>query len=153
MRTVSPPQKIRFHYLEKDFAFTGRLKLKKFIEYLFKKEKKGLSGLVFIFCSDPYLLEINKTFLKHDYYTDIISFELANSGQPAIGEIYISIDRVRDNARNYKVAFNQELHRVIFHGALHLCGYNDKNHKQIGIMRKMEEKYLRLYFGISRRST
>lgn len=104
-------------------------------------------SLTYIFCSDEYLLGINRQFLRHDYYTDIISFNLAAKKAPVEGEIYISLDRVKDNARQLKLPFKQELHRVIFHGALHLCGYKDKLRKDITLMRKMEDFYLKKYFS------
>src|SRR5262249_42286938 len=116
---------IHFHALQ-PIDLRQRAGLKSFLASLFRREKKKLEGLTYIFCSDEYLLEINRQFLKHDYYTDIITFNLAESGQPVQGEIYISIDRVRENARQYNSSIKRELHRVIFHGALHLCGYKDK---------------------------
>ncbi|WP_366206997.1 rRNA maturation RNase YbeY [Flavihumibacter sp. CACIAM 22H1] len=113
---------------------------------LFKKEKKSLELLNYIFCTDEYLLDINRSFLQHDYYTDIITFELAEKGEPTQGEVYISIDRVRDNAKLHGQSFQRELHRVIFHGALHLCGYRDKTKKEETLMRQKEEEYLSYYF-------
>lgn len=96
----------------------------------------------YIFCSDKRILEINRQFLKHDYYTDIITFDLSES--PKItAEIYISLDRVRDNAKTQATTLQSELHRVIFHGALHLCGYGDKTKEEVKIMRGKEEMYLR----------
>ena len=113
---------------------------------LFKKEKASLTSLNFIFCSDEYLLEINQQFLKHNFYTDIISFNLAANNEPVEGEIYISLDRVRENAGELNQSFKTELHRVIFHGALHLCGYMDKRPADILVMRKKEDEYLKSYF-------
>ena len=135
---------IRFNFLE-PISLTERTRLKRFLIALFKRERKSLAELQYIFCSDPYLLEINHQFLQHDFYTDIITFELAERGQPTCGEIYISVDRVRDNAQNFDSSLKKELHRVIFHGALHLCGFKDKTAKEEVEMRKMEEKYLALY--------
>jgi rRNA maturation RNase YbeY len=104
--------------------------------------------LGFIFCSDDYLLKINQDFLKHNYYTDIITFDLSEPGTNIIsGDIYISVDTVRDNAQRFNTSIVRELHRVIFHGILHLCGYSDKTKAQQLIMREMEDKYLELYFG------
>lgn len=123
-----------------------RTRLKQFIESIFKKEKKKLSSLNYIFCTDKQLLEINQQYLKHDFYTDIITFELSAPQQPVEGEIYISVDRVRDNAVTMGEKLNKELHRVIFHGALHLCGHGDKGKKQALQMREMENKYLDKYF-------
>ncbi|HMK04956.1 MAG TPA: rRNA maturation RNase YbeY [Ferruginibacter sp.] len=122
-----------------------RKKLKRFIEGIFKKEKTSLSSLSYIFCSDEYLLKINKEFLKHDYYTDIITFNLSLAKDKVEGEIYVSYDRVKDNARREAVSFQEELHRVIFHGALHLCGYKDKSKSQIAAMRNKEAEYLKAY--------
>jgi rRNA maturation RNase YbeY len=144
--------KISFHFLGVKPSLENRHSLKRFIEDLFKKEKQKLEEIKYIYCSDPYLLEINKKYLNHDFYTDIITFNLANPDQAVNAEIYISIDRVKDNAKQFKSTFKNELHRVIFHGALHLCGYKDKTREQVKLMRKMEEKYLTLYFKVPRRT-
>ncbi len=124
----------------------NRTTLKKCIEHLFKEEKRPLESLNYVFTSDEELLTINQQYLKHDYYTDIITFDLAAKGLPIQGDIYISVDRVKDNARQIGDPFYKELHRVIFHGALHLCGYGDKTPKEEKKMREMEDKYLHLYF-------
>jgi rRNA maturation RNase YbeY len=126
-------------------SFSQRTLVKEVIRDLFKKEKTKLEQLQYIFCSDEYLLEINKEHLQHNYYTDIITFDLSEKPNAVIGEIYISVDRVRDNAQNYDVSFKQELLRVIFHGALHLCGHKDKTEKDQKLMRKAEDKYLQYY--------
>lgn len=89
---------------------------------------------------------MNRTYLNHDFYTDIISFDLSEPGSGVTGEIYISIDRVRENASLHSATFKAEIHRVIFHGALHLCGYKDKTRPQIALMRKKEAQYLASYF-------
>ena len=136
---------IRFFYESSGFRFTDRTRLKSFLAKLFKKESTSLQSLNYIFCSDDYLLNINKSYLQHDYYTDIITFNLSKNG-PVEGEIYISIDRVRENAVTEGESMNRELHRVIFHGALHLCGYRDKSTKEQLEMRRKEEQYLTLYF-------
>jgi probable rRNA maturation factor len=135
---------IQFHLL-KAISLRDRTRLKAFLRLLFQKEKVKLAELQYIFCSDDRLLEINKQFLNHDYYTDIITFNLSGANQPINAEIYISVDRVRENAREFNSSIQMELHRVIFHGALHLCGYKDKTGKDQLEMRKMEDKYLRLY--------
>jgi probable rRNA maturation factor len=141
MATVAP---IQFHFMQ-PISLTQRLALKAFIRTLFKKEKRVLESLTYVFCSDEYLLNINRQHLNHDYYTDIITFELNGKGQSVIGEIYISIDRVKDNAGQFKTTFKEELRRVIFHGALHLCGYKDKTAKEEKLMRDKEGIYLALY--------
>ena len=117
-----------------------------FITSIFKKEKRKLLILNYIFCTDEYLLEINKTHLKHNYYTDIITFDLSESPGQIIGEVYISTDRVRDNATTLGISIKEELHRVIFHGALHLCGYKDKAPKDQKKMRAAEDGCLNAYF-------
>jgi len=140
--TISPT--IRFHFLEK-ISLKDRRILKTTLAALFKKEKKKLAELHYIFVSDDRLLEINRQFLQHDLYTDIITFPLSEPGQPISGEIYISVDRVRENAREFGGTVKEELLRVIFHGALHLCGYKDKTTPQQREMRQLEEKYLAFY--------
>ncbi len=135
---------IQFNFLE-SIGLRERARLKKFLISLFKKEGKKLAGLQYIFCSDKYLLEMNQQYLQHDYYTDIITFDLSDKNQPINAEIYISVDRVRDNARQFNSSIKQELHRVIFHGALHLCGYKDKTVGESKEMRNKEEKYLGLF--------
>ena len=129
-----------------DISLRERTRLKTFIAALFRREKARLGQLQYVFCSDGYLLDINRQYLKHDYYTDIITFDLSDPGHPINAEIYISVDRVRENAREFNSSVQQELHRVIFHGALHLCGYTDKGEAAAKEMRKMEDKYLSLYF-------
>ncbi len=138
---------ISFSFLQ-TIVLAKRKELKAFIESMVEMEGKQADTLGFIFCSDDYLLKINKDYLKHDYYTDIITFDLSEPGKGIIsGEIYISVDTVRDNALRFKTTIVQELHRVIFHGVLHLCGYSDKTKTQQLVMREMEDKYLDLYFG------
>lgn len=137
--------RVFFHAADRPIPFAGRNVLKSFIESVFRKEKKLLLSIHYIFCSDEYLLRINRDFLKHDYYTDIITFGLSGPGQPVEAEIYISVDRVRDNAEELGQAFKKEIHRVVFHGALHLCGYRDKKKSEITTMREKEEFYLRLF--------
>ncbi len=123
-----------------------RTKLKDFISSIFKKEKRTLGSLDIIFCSDAYLLQINNNFLGHGDLTDIITFDLSDELESA-AEIYISIDRVRENAQAYGVSVQNELHRVIFHGVLHLCGYKDKKPVDIALIRSKEDEYLQKYAG------
>ncbi|NOU39526.1 MAG: rRNA maturation RNase YbeY [Ferruginibacter sp.] len=137
---------IYFHQLVK-VNLQNRKSLKAFIPILFTKEKKLFKSLSYIFCSDEYLLEVNNKFLQHNFYTDIITFDLsASKSSPTIGEIYISVDRVKENAITHQSSFETELHRVIFHGALHLCGYKDKTKKDSLFMRDKEDDYLSMYF-------
>lgn len=138
-------QKVNFYFLDRKYGIRDRTGLKRAVERLFEKEKKKLVTLNYIFCSDEYLLEINKTYLKHNYFTDIITFDLSEERDKIIGEIYISIDRVLDNAIRLHVSKRQELCRVIFHGGLHLCGYRDKKAAEKIQMRKKEDEYLAYY--------
>lgn len=137
---------VQFFIPEVSFAFRNRNKLKSFLVKLIKKEGYSLKQLNIIFCTDKTLLEMNRTFLKHDYFTDIITFPLSEINQPIEAELYISIDRVKENARINNETFTRELHRVVFHGCLHLTGYKDKSSQQIKRIRERESHYLRLYF-------
>lgn len=141
MQTTAP---VDFHFLQAT-SLKDRQLLKAFLRSLFKKEGTKLESLRYIFCSDKYLLEINRQYLNHDDYTDIITFNLSDSPVPVNGEIYISVDRVKDNALKFSTSFRQELHRVIFHGALHLCGYKDKTAKDEKLMRAKEDECLTRY--------
>src|SRR3954468_4558854 len=116
-KTIAP---VHFHYQTKSFQFTQRKRLKGFLSSLFLKEKKKLEDLSIVFCTDGYLLRINKAHLNHNFFTDIITFQFSGPDEPIKSEIYISADRVRENAIAYETSFNHELHRVIFHGCLHL---------------------------------
>jgi rRNA maturation RNase YbeY len=136
---------VQFHFLT-PCALADRRMLKGFIVSIFKKEKRPLESILFVFCDDKTLLSLNVQFLKHDYYTDILSFPLSAPRKPLIGEIYISVQRVRENAANLDSSFREELHRVIFHGILHFCGFKDKTQADIRLMRKKEDKYLDAYF-------
>lgn len=137
--------KVCFFFQNVKASLTNRTYLKNYIRTIFKRECKELESLNYIFCTDNALLEINRKYLKHDFYTDIITFNLSeNSAIRA--EIYISIDRVRENARKLGVSFKSELHRVIFHGVLHLFGYNDKTKAEIKKIREKEDFYLDKYF-------
>jgi rRNA maturation RNase YbeY len=135
---------VQFHFL-RPCTLPNRMVLKKFILSIFKKEKKVLEELNIVFCDDEYLLGLNRQFLHHDFYTDILSFPLSGANQPLVAEIYVSIDRVHENAQTTGSSFKEELHRVIFHGILHFCGYKDKSIADLKTMRLMEDKYLTAY--------
>lgn len=138
---------VQFNFLEKA-TLSNRTELKGFINSIFKKEKKKLNRLTYVFCNDEYILDINRRFLQHDYYTDIITFDLTEPiGSSIISEIYISVDTVKTNAQLFQSSFKYEFHRVIFHGVLHLCGYGDKTKDQQKKMREREDYYLQQYFG------
>jgi rRNA maturation RNase YbeY len=144
---------VRFSYADRKLALKGKSQVKQFIASIFGIEERVLGELNYVFCSDDYLLDINQRFLRHDFYTDIITFDLSEEPGIVSGEIYISVDRVMDNARDLKIPFYTEMLRVLFHGALHLCGYRDKTKSEIASMRNKEEQYLRLYEAQNPRST
>ena len=136
--------RVRFHSTANGSLLTQRKALKQFIIKLFAKENRTLESLDYILCTDEELLKINQEFLQHNDYTDIITFNLSNADQ-IIGEVYISTDRVKENAQLLGHPVREEMHRVIFHGALHLCGYNDKKDLEKKIMRLKEDEYLTSY--------
>lgn len=136
---------VQFRSADRSLGLSGKTKIKDFIVFLFRKEKTKLSSITYVFCSDDYLLQINRDFLQHDYYTDIITFGLSEPANPVEAEVYISIDRVKENAAGLGNSFRNEMLRVIFHGALHLCGYKDKKKSDQELMRRKEEQYLHLF--------
>lgn len=115
--------------------------LKSFLPLLFANEKKKLKKLSVVFCSDDYLLSLNQQYLNHDFYTDILTFDLSED-ENIIGEIYISTDRILDNSIQNKVSFQHELNRIAIHGCLHLCGYLDKSIIEKKVMTEKEDFYL-----------
>lgn len=137
---------IYFYFPYQQFTLKNRKELKRFILQTFKAENRHLHTLQYIFCSDADLLAINKQYLKHDYYTDIITFNLGTNNNIE-GEIYISVERVKENAQLLNTSFKEELHRVIFHGVLHLCGYKDKLKRDKNEMRLKEDRLLQQYFN------
>lgn len=139
--------KVQFHFLSPVPNLKNRTALKAFLISILNSKRRKIEAVNYIFCSDEYLLTINKQFLNHHFYTDIITFDLSEKG-PLIAEIYISVDRVKDNASSFNTSFINELHRVIFHGVLHLCGLKDKSAKESAQMRAAEQKMLDKYFKI-----
>ena len=141
---------ISFHFKNVSFFLPKRKLLKAHILKLFLKEKTILNTLNIVFCEDEYLLTLNKSYLRHNSLTDVITFNLSSKQSPIEGEIYISVDRVRDNANHFNRSFRNELMRVVFHGALHLCGYKDKNKRDKAIMTQKEDFYLQTYQNVPR---
>lgn len=135
---------LHFFEEEVDFKLPNPRKTSNWIKESIKKEKKKLVELNYIFCSDKYLREINIQYLKHKTYTDIVTFDTSEGPGLIQGDIFISIDRVRENAAKFNTEFEEEIHRVIIHGVLHLLGYSDKNSRKKSIMRKKEDAYLSL---------
>lgn len=138
-------KRIRFSYYDRSFYFPERSQLKANLIALFHKEALEVNAVNYNFCSDSYLLKLNITHLNHKTLTDIITFQYSSSKEPVLAEIYISIDRVKENARLYNASFLDELRRVIVHGALHLCGYADKTSKEALLMRTKENFYLECF--------
>jgi len=133
-----------FYYDNVKFRLRESTKIKSLLQKVIREEIRIPGDLNFIFTDDDRLLDINRNFLKHDYYTDVITFDYCE-GNIITGEIYISIDRVRGNANNYKVSLKSEVLRVIIHGVLHLCGYDDNSEEGRNDMRKHEEFWLEEY--------
>jgi rRNA maturation RNase YbeY len=138
-------QTIFFNNADKATSLRFRTKLKAFISKQCLKEGVRIEALQYVFSSDAYLLDINKRFLNHDFYTDIISFDLSEQKGSLVGDVYISIERVKENAKTEGNLYMHELLRVIFHGALHFCGYKDKKPADVKVMRSMEDKWLKAY--------
>lgn len=134
---------ISFNMVDSNYRVEQKNILRQWIQSAVKREKKTAGEISFNFCSDEYLLSVNKEHLKHDYYTDIITFDFCD-GNTISGDIYISIDRVKENAKTEKKTISNELHRVIIHGVLHLCGYKDKKPAEALQMREKEDFYLSL---------
>ena len=131
-------------YSENDFQLREEALYEAWIRRIIESENRKLEEISYIFCDDEYLLEINQKYLNHDTYTDIISFD--NSvGNILAGDIFISTQRVEENAREYGVDFQEELRRVLAHGILHLCGYKDKSDEESSLMRQKEEEKMAMF--------
>ncbi|MFI8377796.1 rRNA maturation RNase YbeY [Leeuwenhoekiella sp. NPDC079379] len=129
---------------QNDFSLDLEEQTRNWIRATALKESYGIEMLGYVFCSDEYLLEINEQFLKHDTFTDIVTFDYTEN-KLLNGEMYISTDRVAENASTFEVNFNTELRRVMIHGLLHMCGYGDKTEEEMAIMRAKEDFYLNLW--------
>jgi rRNA maturation RNase YbeY len=139
------PSSIHFFYEDVKFRLKAVRNTKIWINEVTQAESKRVGELNYIFCSDAFLSDINLQYLQHDTLTDIITFNTSEVAELIGGDIYISIDRVTENATKFKVEFDYELHRVIIHGVLHLLGYLDKTPQQKRIMRGKEDAYLSLW--------
>ena len=142
---------IHFHYLTATFYFPNRTAIKKFILSIFQNYSKKVENVNYIFCTDKCLLELNSQYLNHNYYTDIITFELSDSKGSLVSDIYISIDRARENAELHSVSSLNEIMRLLIHGALHLCGQKDKSPKDFKRMKELEELYLNKWFHVKQK--
>jgi rRNA maturation RNase YbeY len=134
---------IRFHYEDVTFRLVQARDVRSWIGKIIAHHGQTAGELNYIFCSDEYLLEINRQHLSHDFYTDIITFDYCD-GSTISGDLFISIDRVRDNAKGLKISTIDEIHRVMIHGVLHLIGFGDKTAKEIKEIRKQEDSSLTL---------
>ncbi|GIV37034.1 MAG: endoribonuclease YbeY [Cyclobacteriaceae bacterium] len=135
---------IRYFYEGTQFRLPNPLKTKRWLLKAARQEGKEIGNLNYIFCSDRYLLRLNIAHLNHRTLTDIITFQYHTEGEDIEGDVFISIPRVRENARKYRCSFTDELHRVMAHGLLHLMGYGDKKPGEKEYMRKKEEACLSL---------
>lgn len=137
---------IHFHNEDNKYTLREKTKIKQWLVNAAKKEGYNIEELNYIFCSDEYVLQVNQQFLNHNYYTDIITFDNADKEQKKqkqlVSDIFISIDRCKENAKEYKITTTQELHRLLIHGLLHLCGYKDKTKATKQVMTIKEDSYL-----------
>ncbi len=134
---------IEFHY-ESDFQLTSEPDYSDWINRVVESEQRNLGDLVYVFCDDEYLLNMNQKYLMHDTYTDIITFDYGE-GSVISGDIFISTDRVWENALKFEATFEEELRRVMVHGVLHLVGYVDKSKDDKLLMRKKEEQKIKMF--------
>ncbi|MBR1872655.1 MAG: rRNA maturation RNase YbeY [Bacteroidales bacterium] len=135
---------VRYFFEDTDFKFKPRALNNLWLKTVAQSEVRHLGAVNIIFCSDNYILDVNRRFLYHDYFTDVITFDYCE-GKTLSGDIFISVDSVRENAITYGAAsFDEELSRVIVHGLLHLIGYDDHTDEQQRIMRSKENYYLEL---------
>jgi rRNA maturation RNase YbeY len=135
---------ISFNTIDVNTIIKGKKSIGNWLNQVIEKEGHELGFISISLCSDKHLLKINKSVLQHDYYTDIITFQLNEKQEAIEGDLYISIDRVKDNAKTLKIRWGDELKRVMVHGVLHLCGYKDKTKKDSELMRKKENECLSL---------
>lgn len=137
---------IQFHNQDIKFVLKNKTILKKWITAVIQKKKRRVGDINFIFCSDEYLLTINQQYLNHDTYTDIITFDYSKESPklPISGDIFISIDRVEENAKKYAKTLENELQRIMIHGTLHLLGYKDKTKLAKAEMTKQEDLSLKM---------
>lgn len=135
---------IHFFSEEINYTYPDKLRTKQWLSAVAANESKTIGELNYIFCSDEYLLEINKTYLNHNTFTDVITFDYC-ADDKVIGEIYISIDRIKDNAARFNSTVADETHRVLVHGLLHLLGYKDKKPADKNKMTAKEDYYLKQY--------
>lgn len=133
---------VLFHNTDVKFKPTEAKQLKQWVTDVIHAEGFTTGTINYIFCSDEYLLQVNKDHLDHDYYTDIITFDMSDDEDTVSSDLFISIDRVKDNAIQLNVSFEEELHRVMIHGILHLVGYNDKTEEEQKEMRLTENQYI-----------
>lgn len=134
---------ISYYFEETDFLFKGKTLNNKWLKLVAESEIRRLGDISIIFCSDNYILDVNQRYLGHDYFTDIITFDYCE-GDRLSGDLFISVDSVRENSIEYGTDFKVELNRVIVHGILHLIGYDDHNDEDIAMMRLKENYYLSL---------
>ena len=137
-------ESIQFFTEEIDFELSNQSEIADWLQRIATDHEAEIDTINYIFCSDDYLLNINKEYLAHDYYTDIITFDNSIEGAPILSDIFISIDRVQDNANQQGNSFDNELHRVLAHGLLHLLGFKDKEEDDQILMRQKEDACLSL---------
>lgn len=139
--------RISFQKLDIDLKLKNKNKIRLWIVDAIKNEGKKIGNITYIFCSDEYLLEMNQQYLQHNDFTDVITFDYTENDKVS-GDIFISVDRILDNSTQFKTSIDDELHRVMIHGVMHLCGYKDKKPGERANMTRKENQYLGMYIVV-----
>ncbi|MBC3783752.1 rRNA maturation RNase YbeY [Spirosoma utsteinense] len=139
---------IRFFNEDVPYKLPQKQVTRQWLKQQAEQEGYAVGELNFIFCSDEYVLQVNRDHLQHDYYTDIITFDTSEDEDRIEGDVFISVDRVADNAAQLAIAADQEMRRVLAHGLLHLCGYGDKTDDEVSLMRSKEEEWMSAFQGV-----
>ena len=138
---------VKFYFQDVSPSLRNRRQLKIFLASVFRLERRKFRQLSYVFCTDQFLLAMNRKYLRHNYLTDIITFDLSDQNDEIIAEIYISPERVKANAKRFSQLYSHELVRVMIHGALHLCGYDDATQREQVRIRRREDFYLTRFFA------
>lgn len=138
---------IRFFNEDNPYKLPQKIATRQWLKRQAEREGQAIGELNYIFCSDEHVLQVNRDYLEHDYYTDIITFDQSEEEGLIEGDIFISVERVADNARQLGIPAEQEMRRVLAHGLLHLCGYGDKTAEEVALMRQKEDEWLQAHSG------
>jgi probable rRNA maturation factor len=148
-KTMRTTDRISFQKQDIELVLKNKNKIRQWIVEAIKNEGKKIGDITYIFCSDEYLLGMNQQYLHHDDFTDVITFDYTEKDRVS-GDIFISVERILDNSTQLKTEIDDELHRVMIHGVLHLCGYKDKKPVERANMTKKENQYLGLFLSLNK---